>query len=275
MSVSDPYAIVTGAGAQPQLLRWRALGGPGDLDLDLNPNFNGSNRPEQVTRVLAQCLRGVPQEKAEEIVWRLTLAARVGGLAAIVAHSFDTPTLAAHLSCGSCGQEYEIDLPLPELMQLAQSAERETIIAADMGAEQRLSLRRPTGADQRQWRSLAFASREQAETHILASLASSDDQVPPSDRAALTALAQLMEERDPLSAFQVNSTCPACGGDDEQPLDLEAMLLQRLAGRRQAMIAEMHRLASRYGWSEAEILAVPAQRRSDYLRLIERDAERP
>lgn len=271
MTVVESLHIVPGAGAHGQPLRWRPFGLAGDLELD----FRSGDRPALVTRLLAGCLPELPAETAEETAWHLTLAGRIGGLAAIVAHTLDVTTLTVRLDCPRCAQPFEIELRLPELVRHAQAAEQEPVVAANLGADRHLALRRPTGADQRRWRSMAFASRAEAEAGILASLrVPALDPLEPDD-AALAQAAEVMEEQDPLTAFAVNCACPACGGEDDHPLDLEALLLERLDARQRAMTLEIHRLASRYGWSEAEVLAVPPPRRAEYLRLLDREMEQP
>jgi hypothetical protein len=73
-------------------------------------------------------------------------------------------------------------------------------------------------------------------------------------------------------AFSVSCTCPSCNAQYDAPIDLESVVLQRLAVRQQSLLREVHLLASCYGWTEHEVLAVPAQRRARYLALIEGDA---
>jgi hypothetical protein len=90
----------------------------------------------------------------------------------------------------------------------------------------------------------------------------------PGDAAAL---AEAIAAHDPLVAFSVASTCPACGAEDELPVDLEGLALRQLAQRQQRLVVEVHRLASRYGWTEKQALAVPPQRRERYLALIDDD----
>jgi hypothetical protein len=81
-----------------------------------------------------------------------------------------------------------------------------------------------------------------------------------------------MEDFDPLVSFRVNTQCPHCGYAIDTPLDLEALALDQLHRTQRAFLRDVHQLATRYGWSEADTLAVPAWRRAHYLRLIA-DAE--
>jgi hypothetical protein len=82
-------------------------------------------------------------------------------------------------------------------------------------------------------------------------------------------LSRTLAERDPLVALSLSCPCPACGAGNEISIDLEAVALARLERRRSCLLHEIHALASRYGWTEAEILALPPARRAHYLALIE------
>jgi hypothetical protein len=70
----------------------------------------------------------------------------------------------------------------------------------------------------------------------------------------------------------VSSTCPACGQPNDTTVDLELLALRRIAARRRALLQDVHALASAYGWTEQETLAIPPARRAEYRRLIDRVA---
>ena len=74
---------------------------------------------------------------------------------------------------------------------------------------------------------------------------------------------------DPLVDFTVSCCCPACGAPNEVAVDLEALALTSLLGRQRALLQEVHRFASRYGWTESEVLALPPARRARYLAFFE------
>jgi hypothetical protein len=60
----------------------------------------------------------------------------------------------------------------------------------------------------------------------------------------------------------------ACGHETTQ-LDTAALLWDEITARAGALLHEVHRLASAYGWSEAQILALSPARRARYLALVE------
>lgn len=81
-----------------------------------------------------------------------------------------------------------------------------------------------------------------------------------------------MQTADLLTAFQVACVCPHRGHADDLALDLEGALLARLQRQAQLLTLDVHRLASRYGWTEPQILEMPPHRRGAYLRLLEQEA---
>ncbi|HBL57096.1 MAG TPA: hypothetical protein DDZ80_00510 [Cyanobacteria bacterium UBA8803] len=87
----------------------------------------------------------------------------------------------------------------------------------------------------------------------------------------LQRLNQVMEDLDPLVNFSLQVICPYCGTENLQDFDLGAWALQQLEQAQQQLLITVHRLASYYHWSEAEIFAIPPWRRSRYLALIERE----
>lgn len=241
------------AGAAP--LRFRALGRAADLDLD----FGGPDRPRLVTAVLAAC--AVPA-CGDEAIWALTLAARIGGLLAVWAEASGAEDLELRLRCPGpgCGADLEAGLPVAALVDLAREAEAAPVFEAGEG----LRLRRPTGADQRLWRGAAARDPESA---ILATLTLAGRL--PDTAAARAGLAERMAEFDPLPAFAIAICCPDCGRESTLPVDLEAECLARLARVQDRLFAEVDALARRYGWTDAEILTMPARRRARYLALAE------
>lgn len=272
MASTTPFEIVTESADAVTALCWRAFGQAGDLDLD----FSAPQRAVLVTRVLVCCgadaARAAPDEEA---VWNLTLAARTGALCAIVAQTEGRDALTVPVRCTlpACQQPFEIELSLLALFALARDAEqrREIDLDCDNGSARRV--RRPTGADQRHWQAARYTDAVQAERAVFASLLVEVSEVTARGNAQeISRIASFMTEHDPLVNFNAVSVCPACESRQELSLDLEALLLARLGRHQQALMRDVHRLASRYGWREREVLALPAWRRRAYLRQIEQES---
>ena len=78
-----------------------------------------------------------------------------------------------------------------------------------------------------------------------------------------------LDRAAPVMAFDVGGPCPHCGATNEIRFDLAAFLAARLAGERPFLVREVHLLASRYGWSLGEIMALSRDDRRTYAMLIE------
>ena len=181
--------------------------------------------------------------------------------------------LRAPLRCTAegCGQAFEIDLPLAALLESARSMPGE-LLPFTLPQGHSLLLRRPTGHDQANWRTLRPSSRNVALQSIVRSLVVSGEWPAEAETPAFAptfdALAEAMENFDPLVSFRVDTQCPHCGSAINTPIDLEAIAIEQLERTQRTLLREVHQLASRYGWSEADTLAVPPWRRAHYLRLI-------
>jgi len=226
-----------------------------DLELD----FGSGDRPALVTALLAAC--AAPADARHW--WRRPAGERTSALLALLRESEGGDSIALTLRCeaAGCGAPFEIEVPPAALAGEPPASDAVTI---DRGDEGPLSLRRPTGEDLHSWRAVRQGSREQRVMAMLESLCVAGEPRPGDEARAAEALAAA----DPLIAFSVFCACPACGHEAERDVDLEGVALQRLAARQRALLREVHALASHYGWTESEILAVAPARRARYLELI-------
>lgn len=234
----------------------RPFGHAADLDLD----FGQSDRPGLVTALLAQC----GERRDEAFWWAQPVGARTAALLRLVAltEQRDEVSLSARCVAPACRESFEFELPLRALPGGAAGAGP---LRVQLDAERVLTMRRPTGDDLRRWRDAQPRSRDQAVRLMLDSLVLEGD-VGPDDQAAVSTSIAAM---DPLVDFTVSCHCPACGMATEVAIDLETLALASLVRRQRALLQEVHCLASHYGWTEADVLAVPAPRRARYLALIE------
>jgi hypothetical protein len=84
---------------------------------------------------------------------------------------------------------------------------------------------------------------------------------------ALDAIATELDRRDPLADVRIDVVCGECGDRWPTRLDVAALVWAQVRRRAHALLVEIDALAQRYGWSEAEILSLPARRRRTYLDL--------
>jgi hypothetical protein len=235
----------------------RPFGDTADLGLD----FGNPDRPLLVTALLVQC--GEPNDPA--FWWSQPVGLRIGALLRLLAATDQGGrqlAFTARCAQASCGEAFEFEVPLHALPDRSGD---DGPIRVQLDAERSVTLRRPTGDDLRRWREAQPGSRAEA-LHAMLDALVIDGEVQQRDEAAL---ARSIATADPLVAFSVSCSCPACGAASEVPIDLEAVALARLSTHQLALLREVHRFASRYGWTESEVLAVPPARRACYLALIE------
>ena len=236
----------------------RPFGAIADLDVD----FAASDRPGVVTTLLAQC---APHEDPA-FWWAQPVSARIAALLRILVltEARDAVAVSARCAAPGCGERYEFELPLQSLPAgIADPGPWPIPIRADSVA----LIRAPTGEDLRRWRAAQPASRADAVRLMLETLVVSGDVIVDDEAVVSAAIAAA----DPLVDFTVSCRCPACDAPNDIAVDLEAIALGRLGARQRALVREVHQFASRYGWTEAETLAVPPQRRAHYLALMENE----
>jgi hypothetical protein len=73
-----------------------------------------------------------------------------------------------------------------------------------------------------------------------------------------------MERLAPELSREVEGACPACGGRVAGTIHVPFLVMEDLRRAAAGVHDEVHRIASAYGWSEAEILALPRMRRRQY-----------
>ena len=82
-----------------------------------------------------------------------------------------------------------------------------------------------------------------------------------------TAVAERMAEADPQADVELAFSCPACGHVWSAAFDVGSFLWSELDAWTRRTLHDVHALASAYGWSESEILAL-GTRRQLYLELV-------
>ncbi len=184
-------------------------------------------------------------------------------------------TLTSVATCPQCGTRLEAELDSSEL----RAVHRETPFAPIPFAvdRYRVQFRLPSTAD------LAVAAEAdmQAARRMLlervivepdvSELATGGAEAPGASGLppfVLDAIAARMAEADPLASIRLALTCAHCGHAWEAALDIAAFLWDELDAWAQRILREVHTLASAYGWSEREILALSPQRRQAYLELV-------
>lgn len=77
-----------------------------------------------------------------------------------------------------------------------------------------------------------------------------------------------LEEADPWAELLLELACEVCGHAWSAPLDIAGFVWEEIGQRAGRLLDEVHVLASAYGWSEGEILALGEDRRAAYLQRV-------
>jgi hypothetical protein len=187
-------------------------------------------------------------------------------------------TAAALVACPDCGDQLEFDVPLAEIGVTPPAAPTDRYTLVCDGNE--IAYRLPCAGDlaalgaERRNDALGVAIRSLAQRCVLAIR---DRDGRPADVALTGDAAAALEaaitarvtEADPLAVVTLTFDCPSCAAHWRAPFDIVEFLWRRLDGFARALLRDVHVLASNYGWSEREIVALTPWRRRHYIELIE------
>jgi hypothetical protein len=82
------------------------------------------------------------------------------------------------------------------------------------------------------------------------------------------ALSRAMLAADPQAEIMLRLGCPACDHRWDLLFDVVEFFWSEIAAQAQRLLREIDALARAYGWTEREILSLPARRRQTYLELV-------
>jgi hypothetical protein len=79
-----------------------------------------------------------------------------------------------------------------------------------------------------------------------------------------------MSKADPQADVELALSCPQCGHKWQMYFDILSFFWKEIDSWAYRTLQDVHSLASEYGWSEAEILAMSNRKRQAYLDLVGR-----
>ncbi len=159
-------------------------------------------------------------------------------------------------------------IQLVELLDVARDSTAENIVSEHDG--RRLTIRRPTGADQLSWLQEAFADKAAATRAMIETLIVGEPKAAPTDDW-IALIEETLHRHDPFVQFNMTIHCAECRKHSPVSCDLAELVLRQLQATQARLIAEVHELARHYHWSESEIVAIPPWRRARYLSLTARE----
>ena len=207
-----------------------------------------------------------PDTSADE--WaHASIGQRDGGLLTLREELFGS-RLETTAVCPGCGEQLELTFSTQDIRAAAPPLQEGLRVAVG-GYE--VECRLPTSADLLEIAQPAAAGgREmllQRCVHVARCGATVVDPTAlPSEVVA--AVMEAMAKADPQADVQVALTCPACQHGWSMAFDILAYLWNEIEDWVRRLLREIHALASVYGWSEREILALSARRRRLYLEMM-------
>jgi hypothetical protein len=239
---------------------------PAGLALDLTDPVT----PGALAEILHSCLRDIAGAAPTPELLRATpVGDRIAALMAVAAATGDgTFSAAVRCPADGCGENLEVEVTWDEIRTIAETTAREPFAVEIDGLT--FVVRRPEAADQDGLARASASGAEPTPRDVVAGLLV-DGPASELTPERVTAIEAALDERDPLICFTVGIGCPSCGSvaDQEIPLvSIGAAVIRRQQAR---MLDDVHDLARAYGWSEGEILAIPAWRRARYRARIAAD----
>jgi hypothetical protein len=173
--------------------------------------------------------------------------------------------LNARMSCPGCATEQEFDFDVANVLRTESHADSPLWVDA---GEWRVLLRLPTSGDL-----LAAADDPEEARNVLLSrcVLAVERHGQPVD-AGLPAevqyrVAAAAAEADPAADVLVTMACVECGQRNTMTVDIVSYLWAELDTWARSLLLDVHVLASAYGWTEPDVLALSPARRRYYLEL--------
>jgi hypothetical protein len=198
----------------------------------------------------------------------LTAGERDRALLDLREHLFGT-TVDAVLSCEGCGETLELAATIDELRTDGAGGHDGTRTLSQGGYE--LRLRQPTALDLAE---IADGTLEEASADLLercvleASVGDRAVEARELPDHIVAAVDATLASADPQADLELAVECPSCGSASTTRFDIASFLWSEIERFALATLREVHVLASAYGWSEPQILALGSRRRL-YLELVE------
>jgi hypothetical protein len=219
-----------------------------------------------VERGLTLLALGCPESTAEALA-ELSIGERDRRLLALREDLFG-PRMTGLISCVACGEPLELDFATFDLYAAPKPNANELSVR---GEDYAIELRLPDSRDL-----LVCATSDPGEAasvllrrcvvsvRLCGEPARAEDLPPP----LVAESARRLTEADPHADMRFALACASCGHEWRAPFDIVPFLWTELEAWAGRMVRDVHVLASAYGWTERDILALSPVRRRQYLRML-------
>jgi len=175
------------------------------------------------------------------------------------------------VNCSQCGEVFDLDFSLSNLLEslnIGEDSEQvEPLGDGSYLLADGLRFRLPTVEDE--FAVIGLAAEVAERELLLRCIEDLPEGFDLNDRAGQIQAA--MESVAPIVDLELDARCPECGHEQQVHFDLQNFLLSALGAERGKLMAEIHSLASSYGWSLTDILKLPRSQRRNLAGLIEAD----
>jgi hypothetical protein len=166
------------------------------------------------------------------------------------------------VDCPECGAELELELTVDDVRAEPAGQDRGSVTADDVD----IAFRPITSRDLLGVAGLPDARRELIQRCVTSASRGGADVTTLTD-PMLDAVSAAMSALDPQAGLSVEIDCAVCGHRWAAPFDVAEYLWSELNAQAVRILREVHDLATIYGWSEADVLAVSPTRRRRYLEM--------
>jgi hypothetical protein len=181
------------------------------------------------------------------------------------------PEIDALAQCKQCGQELELRFAANAVRVDSGESAQHSMTLTNGGYD--VHFRLPNSEDLREAQAVPDGVAQTIQLLLqrcvlesrLGETEVSVEQLPAS---VITAISERMAHADPQADVELTLSCPNCQHEWQERFEIESFFWAEIHAWAGRTLREVHQLASAYGWSEAEIMAVSPLRRSFYLDLI-------
>lgn len=170
-------------------------------------------------------------------------------------------------ACSSCGERLDLSFDTSDITASPTGAYSEIHSIALDGFDVRFRL--PNSLDLLTLSAVGNTGRDDLLARCLLEQHAEGEPIEPGSipRSVLDAVVDRMAEMDPQADVTLALQCPSCSHAWVALFDIVSFLRREIEIWAERVLLDIHILASRYGWSEADILNLGASRRQRYVEM--------